>query len=235
MSDVTDPVVLVPGLFGSPRLFQEQIPELWKLGSVHLAGRLEQGSMAALAGAVLDAAPRRFALVGLSLGGYVAFEILRQAPERVSRVALLSTSARPDTPEQSERRGQQVRMAASGRFAEIPELAFPLLVHPSRQGDARLRECVRAMAVDTGPEVFARQQEATIGRADSRPLLESVDCPVLVMSGDEDRLIPPEHSDEIAAGVPRSSRVVVPECGHLSTVERPVETSRALVSWLRAG
>ena len=97
------PVVLVPGLLTSPRLFAEQLPALWRLGPVTIAGIASDDTMAAIAGRILAAAPGRFALVGLSMGGYIAFEVLRQAPERVDRLALLDTSARPDTPEQTRR------------------------------------------------------------------------------------------------------------------------------------
>ena len=125
--------------------------------------------MAAIARRILAAAPPRFALAGLSMGGYIAFEIMRQAPERVAKLALLDTGPRADTPEQTERRRVLMAMAKEGRYAEIPELAFPLYVHRNRHGDEALKRIVRGMAEDTGLEAYLRQQQAILSRPDSRP------------------------------------------------------------------
>src|SRR5215470_12508895 len=129
------PVVLVPGLNCSARLYSEQIPALWRLGPVTVADHTRDDTMAAIAARILAAAPPRFALAGLSMGGYIALTILRLAPERVDRLALLDTSARPETPEQSERRKPQIALAEGGRFAEVPALQFPIFVHRDRQDD----------------------------------------------------------------------------------------------------
>ncbi|MYR35551.1 alpha/beta fold hydrolase [Nocardiopsis alba] len=223
------PIVLVPGLFGSPRLFGEQIPSLWRHTSVTVVGRMRHADITEIARDVLAHAPERFVLVGLSLGGYVAFEILRQAPRRVGRLALLGTSARPDTPEQSGRRREQIDFAESGGFERIPDLALPSLVHPSRHGDEGIRRTVRRMARETGPETFVLQQRAAVARPDSRSLLASVTCPTLVLAGADDALIPAECSTEIAAGIPGARHVVLSECGHLSTLEHPERVSRELV------
>ena len=105
------PMVLVPGLLTSPRLYAEQLPSLWRLGPVTIAGNTRDDTMAARSPAASwPPPPPRFALTGLSMGGYVAFEILRQAPDRVARLALLDTTARPDTPEQTERRNAQIAL-----------------------------------------------------------------------------------------------------------------------------
>src|SRR5713101_839134 len=132
------PIVLVPGLNCSARLYGAQIPALWRYGPVMVADHTRDETMAGIASCILGAAPPRFALVGLSMGGYIAFEIMRQAPERVARLALLDTGARADTPEQSERRRRQIELAQGGRFMEIPDLLFPLLVDRKRHGDAEL-------------------------------------------------------------------------------------------------
>ena len=124
------PILLVPGMLCSPRLYAEQLPALWRLGPLAIADTTRDDSVAGIAGRILADAPPRFALVGLSMGGYVAFEIVRQAPERVARLALLDTSARPDTPELTRRRRGQIDLARSGRFAEVADQQFPLLVHP---------------------------------------------------------------------------------------------------------
>ena len=131
------PIVLVPGLLCTARLYAEQIPALQRLAPVTVADHTRDDSMAAIAERVLADAPPRFALAGLSMGGYVAFEIVRQAPERVARLALLSTSARLDPPEISERRRRQIALAEDGRFGAVAGMQFPLLVHRSRLDDWR--------------------------------------------------------------------------------------------------
>ncbi len=222
------PIVLIPGLLATPRLYAEQIPALWRIGPVTVAVHTRDDSMSAIARRILASAPSRFALVGLSMGGYLSFEILRQAPERVARLALLDTSARPDVPEQTEQRHAQIALARQGRLDEVSDLLFPRLVHTKRRGDDTLRELVRQMARDVGPESFVRQQTAIIGRPDSRPTLGAIRCPTLVIVGDGDLLTPPERAEEIAAGIAGAQLVVVPESGHLSTLEQPRAVTEAL-------
>ena len=124
-------------------------------------------------------------------------------------------------------------LAQQGRFAEITEDQFPLLVHRSRHGDVALKAQVRAMNEETGPEAYCRQQHAIIGRADSRPGLVAIACPTLVLVGDDDQLTPPVLAHEMAAGIRGARLVVVPECGHLSTMERPQAVTQALLDWMR--
>jgi pimeloyl-ACP methyl ester carboxylesterase len=199
---------------------------------VQVADHTRDDSMDAIAMRILAAAPPRFALAGLSMGGYIAQTIIRQAPGRVEKLALLDTSARPETPEQTARRKPQIALAASGRFGEVPALQFPVFVHRNRRGDEALRQRVRLMADETGAQAFLRQQHAIIDRADARPLLPSIKCPTLVLVGDDDELTPPSLAQELAAGIPGSRLVVVPDCGHLSTMERPEAVNAALVQWL---
>ena len=226
------PVVLVPGLNCSARLYADQIPALWRFGPVTVADHTRDDSMEAIAARILAAAPPRFALAGLSMGGYIALTMLHQAPERVCKLALLDTSARPETPEQTERRKPQIALAQAGRFAEVPALQFEIFVHCSRYDDEELRARVRAMAEETGAEAFLRQQKAIMTRADARPLLAQIRCPTLVLVGDGDALTPPVLAQEIAAGIAASRLVVVPDCGHLSTMERPAAVNTALVAWM---
>jgi pimeloyl-ACP methyl ester carboxylesterase len=227
------PVVLVPGLNCSARLFAEQIPALWQFGPVTVADHRRDDSMAAIARRILADAPPRFALAGLSMGGYIAFEILRQAANRVARLALLDTGAGAEVPERTAQRKPLIALAQQGRFAEITEDQYPLLVHRSRHGDTALKALVRAMNEETGPEAYCRQQQAIIGRPDSRPGFAAISCPTLVLVGDDDQLTPPALAREMAAGIPGARLVVVPECGHLSTMERPQAVTQALLDWMR--
>jgi pimeloyl-ACP methyl ester carboxylesterase len=227
------PIVLVPGLNCSARVYAEQIPALWGYGPVTIADHRCDDSVAAIAARILTMAPPRFAVVGLSMGGYITFAMVRAAPERVARLALLDTSARPDTPEQSERRRSMIALAESGRFAEVADLLFPVFVHRDRHDDEALRAIVRTMAQETGPDAFVRQQRAIMTRPDCRPQLTSIRCPTLVLVGEGDVLLPPILSEEIAAGIAGAHLVRVPDCGHLSTLEQPQAVNRALVEWLK--
>jgi len=227
------PILLVPSLLGSSRLYAAQIPELWRCGPVMVADHTRDDTMVGIAERILAAAPPRFALVGLSMGGYIAFEILRHAPERVVKLALLDTSARPDVPEQSAARRAQIAEASAGRLHEVVDKAFPTWVHPARATDASLRAIAFAMADEVGPEGFSRQQLAIMGRVDSRPTLGVIRCPTLVLVGEQDGLTPPERAAEIANGISNARLVTVPDCGHMSACEQPQKVTAALLEHLR--
>jgi pimeloyl-ACP methyl ester carboxylesterase len=222
---------MIPGLLCTARLYLEQIPALWQFGPVTIADHTRDDNMAGIARRILSQAPPRFALIALSMGGYVAFELLRQAPERVAKLALLDTTARPDLPEQSEQRKVQIQMARDGHFDGIARLLFPRFVAAAHQEDRTLKRIVRTMAEETGAEAFVRQQTAIIGRVDSRPSLSAIACPTLVLVGEQDVLTPPDRAAEIAAGIPHARQVVVPDCGHLSTLEQPDAVTQALVDF----
>jgi len=213
-------------------MYAGQIPRLWRAGPVMIADHTRDDSMSGIARRILSVAPARFALVGLSMGGYIAFEMLRQAPERIAKAALLDTSARADTPEQSAMRRAQMTLASQGRLAEVVEQQFPRLVHRARRADAELRQVFTLMAEEVGAAGFVRQQAAILGRADSRATLGSISCPTLVLVGDGDELTPPERAAEIAAGIRGARLTTVPQCGHMSTLEQPDEVARALLEWL---
>jgi pimeloyl-ACP methyl ester carboxylesterase len=226
------PTVLIPGLTCSARLYAGQIPALWRFGPVTVADHTRDDTMAAIARRILAAAPPRFALAGLSMGGYIAFEIMRQAPDRVAKLALLDTGARAEAPEQTERRKVVIALAKSGRYAEVPDIAFPLYVHRNRHNDAGLKQTVRMMAEETGVDAFLRQQQAIITRPDSRPGLGAIKCQTLVLVGDGDEATPPELAREIAGAVGGARLVVIPACGHLSTLEQPDKVTAALLDWM---
>lgn len=226
------PVVLIPGLFCTARLYAEQIPALWKFGPVTVADHTRHNSMSEIARSVLEQAPPRFALVGLSMGGYVALEIMRQAPERIIKLALLDTTARPDAPEQTKVRSEQIEIAGKGGLGKIVHAALPMLLH--RHDDQQLRDTMTRMAEETGSAAFIGQQQAIMSRSDSRPLLASIKCPTLVLVGAQDKLIPPDRSQELAAGIAGARYLEVAHCGHLSTLEQPFATTQALVEWMQA-
>jgi pimeloyl-ACP methyl ester carboxylesterase len=231
--DNTMPILLVPGLGGSPRVYAPVAPALWRYGPVTVANHIRDDNMGAIARRILAEAPPRFALAGHSMGGYIAFEIVRQAPDRVAKLALINTQARPDTPEAVTRRRGQIGRVRAGEYHAVLDELFPGFVHPSRREDATLRKLVHDMGDDIGAEAFVRQQTAIMRRADSRPTLAWIRCPTLVLTGDEDNTIPNALSKEMADGIHGAKLVVLPDCGHLSQPERPEAVAAALVEWLR--
>jgi pimeloyl-ACP methyl ester carboxylesterase len=232
--DNTMPILLVPGLVSSPRIFAPVMPALWRLGPVTVANHIRDDNMGAIARRILAEAPPRFALAGHSMGGYIAFEIMRQAPARVARLALINTQARPDTADATVRRQGMIACAQSGGYRHVLDELFSGFVHPSRQDDAALRQLVYDMGDDIGMEAFVRQQTAIIGRPDSRPTLAWIKCPTLVLTGDLDNTVPNSLSMEMAGGIPGANLVVLPNCGHLPQVERTHATVDALTDWLRS-
>jgi pimeloyl-ACP methyl ester carboxylesterase len=230
--DNSMPILLIPGLAGSPRIYAPVAPTMWRVGPVTVANHIRDGNMGAIARRILAEAPPRFALAGHSMGGYIAFEIMRQAPDRVAKLALVNTQARPDTPEASTRRRALVARAKAGEYRAVLDELFPGFVHPSRREDCALRKLVHDMGDDIGAEAFVRQQAAIMSRPDSRPTLAWIKCPTLVLTGDEDNTIPNSLSKEMADGIPGAKLVILPDCGHLPQVEQPQATSDALVQWL---
>ena len=233
--DEKTPLVLVPGLLCDDRLWRHQAEHLADLADPIIADVTRGASMSEMARAVLDAAPEWFTLAGLSMGGYVALEIMRVAPERIALLALLDTSARADTPEQTATRRELIEISQEGRFDEVPRRLLPNIVHPDRLDDDRLTSTVFAMAEAVGPEAFVRQEEAIIGRPDGRENLPDIACPTLVLCGREDALTPMHFHEEMAALIPDSRLRVIEKCGHLSALERPEGVTTALREWLEDG
>jgi pimeloyl-ACP methyl ester carboxylesterase len=228
-------LVLVPGLLCDSLLWKAQIEALEGQAACWVADHTRSETMAGVAADVLRDAPfERFALAGLSMGGYVALEIVRQTADRVDRLALLDTSARADTPEQRNRREGLISLAQRGRFVGVTQALLPLLLHRARLGDEKLVDTVKRMASNIGKEGFIRQERAIMSRPDSLPLLPAISCPSLILCGRQDALTPLERHEEMAGAIPGARLRVIEDCGHLSTLERPAEVSEALRRWLSA-
>ncbi|BAE51505.1 alpha/beta fold hydrolase [Paramagnetospirillum magneticum] len=225
-------LVLLPGLLNDHRLWLRQAAALGGEVEVLVADLTLDESLGAMAERVLGAAPERFALAGLSMGGYVALEIMRRAPGRVERLALLDTTARPDLPEQTQRRRDAVELARSGGFDKIMPTMLPLLLHPDHLADAAITALAKDMARAVGAQAFARQQAAIMARPDSRDSLAAIACPTLVLCGAEDTLTPPDRHDEMAALIKGARRATIAHCGHLSPLEQPDAVSAELRAWL---
>lgn len=227
------PIIIIPGLGTSPRTYSDILPALWSHSSVTIVNTAEHDSIEAIAEHILaSVSPPRFNLIGHSMGGYIAFEILRQAPARVAKLALINTSARPDNDEAKEKRKGQIAKAKKGEFAEIIKGALPAFVHPDQKDNEKLQEAITAAHNDAGAEAYINQQTAIMGRKDSRTDLRHIEIPTIVITGDEDKLIPLEPSQEIANSIPNAKLVIIKQAGHMSPLEQPQAVSDALVEWL---
>lgn len=231
----SEPLVLIPGLLCDRRHWRPQIAALTDLADCWVADHTRSETLSEVALDVLRDVPfERFSLAGLSMGGYVALEIMRQAGPRVKRLALLDTSARADTPEQSRARADLISLAGRGRFRGVTRALLSLFVHPARIDDVELVTTVLKMCTDTGVDSFIREERAIMSRPDSRGSLAYIACPTLVLCGRQDAVTPVERHEEMARAIAGSKLSIIEACGHLSTLERPEEVSAALRSWLGA-
>ena len=229
------PLVLLPGLLCDAQLWQPQVENLTDIADIWIADHTRSNTMAGVARDVLADAPfASFALAGLSMGGYIALEIMRQAPQRVAKLALLDTAAGAELPEQTQRRLEFIALAEYGEFPRVTEVLLPLLIPPSRLDQPALPGVVKSMAQNVGEKAFVRQQRAIMSRADSLGLLATIACPTLVLCGRQDALTPLSRHEEIAAGIKNARLEVIEDCGHLSTLERPDAVNVALRRWLAA-
>lgn len=228
------PLLLIPGLLCDKALWQHQIAFLKGTTACHVADTAQHDRIETIAKNVLAKAPPQFALAGLSMGGYVAFEIMRLAPERILKLCLLDTSARPDTEEQRERRQLLLAMAKTGHFKGVTPRLLPMLIHPDRMEDKELTHTITSMAERMGRGAFHNQQTAIMHRIDSRPDLKSIRCPTLVIGGRQDALTPPDITREIADGIRGAHFEVIENCGHLAPLEQPDEVNRLMKRWLAA-
>lgn len=225
-------LVLIPGLLCDEALWKHQLEHLKDTVSVTVADLTQDDSIPAMAERLLGTAPPSFALAGLSLGGYVAQEVMRQAPERVERLALVATNARADNEAQRRNRAALIKLAEIGKFKGVTPRLLPSLVHPDRLNDPAVADVVMAMAEGVGQAAFLRQQHAIMARKDGRADLESIRIPTLVLCGRQDLLCPPKVHEEMAARLSNGKLVIIEDCGHLPPLERPRTTTAIFRYWL---
>ena len=225
-------LVLVPGLLCSDALFTDQLSGLCDISELQIGRILKHDNLADMAAAILRVAPPKFALAGLSLGGHVAFEMLRQAPGRIIKLALLNTNARADRPEQIAFRRMLIGLANTMGPRNVQAAALPILIHKSRLIDRALVDRILNMADDVGRAAFLRQQNAIINRSDNRAFLADIKCQTTIIVGEQDMLTPIKVAKEMHDVIPQSTMKVIPECGHLSTMECPQQVNAVLRSWL---
>jgi pimeloyl-ACP methyl ester carboxylesterase len=225
-------VLLLPGLLTDASLFENQADGLVDVAGISVADLTGADSMVALATTALEQAPDGpLVLVGLSMGGYVAFELMRQAPERVRALALLSTSAHPETSEATADREKLIALAATD-FPAVIDTLVVRMTHPDHTFTPEGGGMFQSMARSLGPDVFVRQERAIISRSDSRPTLARIECPTLVLCGRDDLITPPDVHRELAAAIAGARLEIIEECGHLSPLEQPEQVTSILRDWL---
>ncbi len=247
-------LVLLPGLL-CDRALWEPVLQRWQPHLPVIVPDLRHhDTVAELAASFQSQLPERFALAGLSMGGYVALALCRhlgvaahralnlgeeekekplwEFPKRITHLALINSSARADTAEQSQRRRMLISMAKAGEFKGVTPRLLPLLIHPARLQDVALTDTIMQMAARVGRDAFFMQQKAILSRPDARGDLPKIKCPTLVIGGDADALTPPEITREIAAHIPHAEYLLLPHCGHLSPLEQPELVSAAMQKWL---
>ncbi len=229
-----EPLILIPGMLCDERLWSHQVGGLGDLATPMVRLPIGSDSMRGLAVKLLEDAPARFALAGLSLGGYIAMEIMRIAPDRVTRLALLDTTPLADPPERAAFRRDVMTRSERGEFeAVFAEAMLPRLVHQDRLTDPGITDTLWGMARRIGAKTFVEQTSAAMSRDDYRPVLQSVSCPTVVICGRQDAICPIADHRLMAATVPGARFVAIEDCGHLSSIERPHAVTAVMQYWLQ--
>jgi len=226
------PLLLLSGLLCDRTVWEPQIAAFGASRAIVVPDFWGVDSFEAMAEAALAEAPPRFALAGHSMGGRVALEVMRRAPERVERLALLSTGVHPVRPEEIGPRRQLVEIAEREGMKALVRAWLPPMLHPRHQGDTALVGTIEAMWCRATPEIFARQIHAALTRRDLAPVLLTIACPTLVLCGADDVWSPPAQHEEIAAAIAGARLAIIPECGHMATLEAPDAVNAELRRWL---
>ena len=227
-------LIMVPGLVCDDTVWAHQCTGLADVAECFVSEISRPITMQAMAAEVLAAAPDKFAIAGFSMGGYVALEVIRQAPLRVTRLALIDSGARADSLEQIVKRKTAIADCEAGRYTTVIENMLSVLLHPTRLTEP-LADQVRAMAARVGSECFVRRLLALMSRTDARDLLRAAKIPVRIICGREDLLTPLTRSQEIAEYTPGARLSIVEDCGHMPLLERPHAATALLRDWMIYG
>ena len=222
-------LVFVPGLLCTDALFQPQIDALSASHSIHIAQTTDCETIDQMVEYMLDSVSGEIIVIGLSMGGYVAQEAARIAPDRISAIALLSTSAQPDDEARKRQRHELIKLSEIGRFKGVTPRLLPRFLSAEALEDKAMCQTVMDMAAEIGQKHFTSQQYAIMARRDQRPYLPSFHKPSLVLCGMADELTPPQLSEEMAGLLPRAELVLLDKIGHLSSLEAPEEVTQAII------
>ena len=232
--DIMENLVLVPGLLNTGQLWEKQVQGVQDIAHVSIGNTIAgDSSIHDMAVRILDESPKQFSLAGLSMGGYVALEIVKLAPERVNRLALVNTQAQADSPDKIEYRKKTIEASQSGTFVGASKPFMAKLLGKDSMNNQDIVGCVQSMAQEVGRELFIKQQTAIMNREDKMSLLARINVPTLVIAGDEDQIIPATQSKELSELLPKGRLEVLSGCGHLSALERPDEVTALFRQWLR--
>ena len=226
------PVCLLPGLLCDDTVWAHQQAALADHREVVVADFTRHSSISEMAQATLDAAPERFCLAGHSMGARVAMEMVRRAPDRIERLALLDTGAHPPRPDEPAQRQILVDLAFTQGMEALAARWLPPMVHADRADDAFIMDDLHAMVLRMSPDIYQRQVTALLGRPDAFPALRTVTCPTLIGVGRQDRWSPPAQHEAIVEAIPHARYVIFEDSGHMSPVEAPEAVTSALLDWL---
>jgi pimeloyl-ACP methyl ester carboxylesterase len=231
--DSTVPLLVLPGHLCNGRLFTNQITHLNDVAEFTVADLYGADSVQELASHAIRSMTDRFAILANSMGGSVAFEIMRQNSERVIGLALVGTTARPEWPAQNARRQPAAKLAAEGKFGAVAEMYAPVFFHPARTQNGAHVRTLELMIAEAGYVGLQNQQAAFSSRPDSRSDLKVINCPTLVLCGRDDIITPPEMSEEIASGIQGAQLMFLDTCGHIPMLEWPDLTTDVLRKWIK--
>lgn len=231
---MNEPLVLIPGMMADARAFFALITVLSHERAVMVAPPVKGERIEEMASILLDQMPTRFALAGHGLGGVLAMEILRRAPDRVMRIALMNTHPLAETPQEAAEREMLIVKAKAGRLSDVLTQTFPPETLAPGTGRREVQAMIHEMAMDLGPEVFVRQSRALQRRRDQQSTLRKCRVPALVMGGAHDRLAPVKRQEFMAELIHHAGLAVIPDAGHLPMMETPGEVLDALSAWLSA-
>jgi len=227
------PLVLIPGLACTELLFEPVVHALEGRIDIHVADVRGPDTIEGLVEKVLSEAPPYFSLAGLSMGGYIAMEIVLRAPDVVSKLALLDTKIRPDTEAEKDARRRLIDLARDGRLDDVVDTLVPRLLHPDHVDDTELGRVIRIMAEETGAEAFIAQEEALLARRDISGLADRIAVPTLIVVGDADVITPPDAAEEMQEAISQSQLVTIEHAGHLTTLEQPEAVAEVLAEFLQ--
>lgn len=229
------PLLMIPGTLCDDLLFEHQVSGLKNLTDCRVVSNSSSDNLREVASHILNDNKGNIALMGISYGGIIAFEILRQAPERVKRLILMDTTYK--TPSQATKAIQErfIGMSYLGNFESITrDFLKESMLHPKQLNNIELKKKVAQMAYNVGAEAFFRQVKAQLGRPDSTPDLPNISCPTLVIAGKQDKVCPPEIHKKMTELIPNAQLSIIEECGHLSTMEQPETVNQVIIKWWKS-
>lgn len=226
------PLVLLPGSLSDGAVWENQCSALADVADVHIPHVTGMASLEEIAESVLKEAPASFALAGFSMGGRVALEVYRRAPDRITHLALIDSSVHPIAEGEAEKRQPMLDLALAEGMEALADAWLPRIAHPSRLDDAEFMGKLREMALRFTPQDYVDEVKALLTRPDARPVMDMISCPTLILAGESDPLSTPARNEEMAKMIPHAELVILEDCSHFPMLEKPEETNAALRRWL---